>query len=82
MQEKTVAGSKQASKLGLIINKNKTEVMRSSTDRTPVTLDGTILKEVEKLTYLGSTVAMNAECPEADPEGGEGGSTPGQIVNP
>ena len=59
MQEKTTAVSKQACKLGLIINKNKREVMRNLTDRTPITMDGTIFKEVEKFTYLGSTVAMN-----------------------
>ena len=57
-----IAVSNQACKLGLIINKNKTEVMRNLTDRTPITLDGTILKEAEKCTYLGSTVAMNGEC--------------------
>ena len=61
MQEKTKAVSKQASKLGLIINKNKTEVMRNLTDRTPITLDGTKLKEEEKFTYLRSTVAMNID---------------------
>ena len=62
MQDKTPAASKQACKLGLIINKNKTEVMRNLTDRTPITLDGTILKEAEKFTYVESTVAMNGEC--------------------
>ena len=36
--------------------------MRHLTDRTPITLDGTISKEAEKFTYLGSTVAMNGEC--------------------
>ena len=61
-QEKATAVSKQACKLVLIINKNKTEVMRNLTDRTPITLDGTILKEAEKFTYLESTVAMNGEC--------------------
>ena len=62
MKEKTKAVSKQASKLGLVINKNKTEVMRYLTDRTPITLDGTKLKEADKFTYLGSNVAMNGEC--------------------
>ena len=62
MQDKTTAVSNQACKLGLIINKNKTEVMRNLTDRTPITLDRKILKEAEKFTYLGSTVAMNGEC--------------------
>ena len=61
MQEKPKAVNKQASKLGLIINKNKTEVMRNLTDRTPITLDGTKLKEADKFTYLGSAVAMNGE---------------------
>ena len=61
MQEKTKAVSKQTSKLGLIINKNKIEVMRHLTDKTPITLDGTKLKG-DKFTYLGSTVAMNGEC--------------------
>ena len=32
------------------------------TDRTPITVGGTILKEAEKFTYLGSIVAMNREC--------------------
>ena len=62
MQNKTTAVNKQARKLGLTINKNRTEVMRNLTDRTPITLDGTILKEAEKLTYLGSTVAMSGYC--------------------
>ena len=62
MKDKTTAVKKQASKLGLIINKNKTEVMRNLTDRAPIILDGTILKEAEKFTCLGSTVAMNGEC--------------------
>ena len=62
MQEKTKAVSKQASKLGPIINKNKTEVMRNLTDRTPITLDRKKLKEADKFIYLGSTVAMNGEC--------------------
>ena len=62
MQDKTKAVSKQASKLGLIINKNETEVMRNLTDRTPITVGGTILKEAEKFTYLGGIVTMNGEC--------------------
>ena len=62
MQEKTKAVSKQASKLGLIINKNKTEVMKSLTDRTPIILDRTKLKEADNFNYLGSTVATNGEC--------------------
>ena len=62
MQDKTTAVSKQSSKLGLIINQNKTEVMRNLTDKTPVTLDGENMKEADKFTYLGSTVAMNGEC--------------------
>ena len=52
MQEKTKAVSKQASELGLIINKNKTEVMRNLTERAPITLDGAKLKEGNKFTYL------------------------------
>ena len=36
--------------------------MRNLTDRTPITLDGTNLKEVDNFNYLGSTVAMNGEC--------------------
>ena len=62
MQDKTTAVNKQASKLGLIINKNKTEVMRNLTDKTPITFDGENLKEADKFTYLGSTVVMNGEC--------------------
>ena len=62
MQDKTKAVRKQARKLGLIINKNKTEVMRNLTDKTPITLDGEDLKEADKFTYLESTVAMNEKC--------------------
>ena len=48
MQEKK-AVSKQGSKLGLIVYKNKTEVLRNLTDRNPITFDGTKLKEAKNL---------------------------------
>ena len=62
MQEKTNVLSQQAAKIGLRINKKKTEIMRNLNNRDPVILDGECLKEVEKFTYLGSVMTISAEC--------------------
>ena len=59
MQEKTKVLSQQAAKIGLLINKKKTEIMRNLDNTAPITLDNEILKEVDRFTYLGSVVTIN-----------------------
>ena len=62
MQRKTNTLRKQAAKIGLQINKKKTEIMRNMENQTPISLDNDELKEVEQFTYLGSRVAIDGNC--------------------
>ena len=62
MQEKTKVLSQQAAKIGLQINKKKTETMRNFDVKTPIKLEKDELNEVDKFTYLGSIVTTNGDC--------------------
>ena len=62
MQEKTKVLSQQAAKIGLLINKKKTEIMRNLDNTAPIILDNEILKEVDRFTYFGSIVTINGDC--------------------
>ena len=62
MQEKTKVLSQQAAKIGIQINKKKTETMRNFDVKTPIKLEEDELNEVNKFTYLGSIVTTNGNC--------------------
>ena len=62
MQEKTKVLSQQAAKIGLQINKKKTETMRNFDVKTPIKLEEDELNEVGKFIYLGSIVTINGDC--------------------
>ena len=61
MQRKTTALSDTASKIGLNINIKKTEVM-STEGPINISLNNENLKQVEKFTYLGSTITSDGDC--------------------
>ena len=59
MQEKTNYVAHYSACIGLSIHKGKSKVLKINTSsNTPITLEGTILEEVEGFTYLGSTIDM------------------------
>ena len=59
-QDKLNRVSGEARKTGLLINTKKTEAMRlNHKQETPITLNGDILKEVDKFVYLGSVVSTD-----------------------
>ena len=62
MQEKTNALKQQAAKIGLQINRKKTEIMRNLNNQAPINLDSEELKQVDQFTYLGSIVTINGNC--------------------
>ena len=64
MQEKTTVLKQQAAKIGLQINKRKTETSRNLKfdNNNPVKLDNDELNEVDKFTHLGSIVTANGDC--------------------
>ena len=59
-QDKLNRVSWEARKTGLLINTKKTEAMRlNHKQETPITLNGDILKEVDRFVYLGSVVSTD-----------------------
>ena len=62
MQSKTDELAKAAGKVGLVINVSKTEVLRLSSETTPITLYGEPLAEIDKFKYLGSIISKTADC--------------------
>ena len=65
IQQKTNKLSQEASKTGLKINKDKTEIMKINVKQpTPITLEGEPLEEVEQFTYLGSIVSKSGGTDE------------------
>ena len=63
MKQMTQLVVEEASKVGLMINTRKTEIMkiRCIVDSQHVTIDGTDLKEVEKFTYLGCEIRKDGD---------------------
>ena len=57
MQEKTSCVAYYSAGIGLNIHRGKSKVLKVNTASTiPITLEGTILEEVESFTYLGSII--------------------------
>ena len=57
MQEKTADLAEVSAQVGLKVNRGKTKVLRANTKKQdPIRLNDDPLEEVEKFTYLGSTV--------------------------
>jgi hypothetical protein len=57
MQEKTTRLAEISAKVGLKINKKKTQLMKmNTTNNNPIILDGQPLEEVDSFVYLGSVV--------------------------
>ncbi|XP_061195301.1 uncharacterized protein LOC133203547 [Saccostrea echinata] len=65
MQLKTKRLAKEAAKIGLQVNIDKTEVMRlQNKQQTPITLGEHKLKDVDSFTYLGSIVTITGGTDE------------------
>ena len=62
MQKKTNVLSQQAAKIGLQINKKKTETMTNFDVKRPIKLEEDELNEVDKFTHLGSIVTTTGDC--------------------
>ena len=62
MQRLTDKLSSDAAKIGLRINCSKSEIMKKfQPDAAPISVDGVDLKEVEKFTYLGCSIASDGD---------------------
>ena len=65
MQIKTDNLAKEAAKTGLLINKDKTELIKiNAKQQTPIKLEGENVKEVTSFTYLGSIVSASGGTDE------------------
>lgn len=51
----------QAAKIGLQINKRKTEIMRNQNNETPVLLDNDDKKEMDQLNYLWRSILASSD---------------------
>ena len=63
MQEKTNCVAYYSAGIGLNIHRGKSKVLKVNTASTiPITLEGTILEEVESFTYLGSIIDIQGRA--------------------
>ena len=66
LQEMLDTVVRESEKKGLSLNKNKTEVMviskKNCTPACNIVMNGTVLKQVHKLNYLGSLITSDGRC--------------------